>query len=66
MEETLNAYNRSWFRQAADTPFGQGDLFQLVGFDGLTEEADAILRGDCIAYIGHPDESRTPSFSGRV
>jgi hypothetical protein len=52
MEQTLNDYNRSWFRQAADTPFGHGDLFNLVGFEGLTEEADAILRGDCIDYMG--------------
>ena len=54
MEKTLNEYNRSWFRQAADTPFGHGDLYNLVGFDGLTEEADAILNGECIDYMGIP------------
>ena len=51
MEQTLNNYNQSWFRQAADTPFGHGNLFNLVGFEGLTEEADAILHGDCIDYM---------------
>jgi hypothetical protein len=43
---------QSWFPQAADTPFGHGDLFNLVGFEGLTEETDAILRGNCIDYMG--------------
>jgi hypothetical protein len=62
MEQTLNDYNRSWFRQAADTPFGHGDLFNLVGFEGLTEEADAILRGDCIDYMGIPMSNELKVF----
>jgi hypothetical protein len=62
MENTLNAYNRSWFRQAADTPFGHGDLFNLVGFDGLTEEADAILKGECIEYMGIPMSNELKVF----
>jgi hypothetical protein len=63
METILNEYNRSWFRQAADTPFGQeGELFHLVGFDGLTEEADAILRGDCIDYMGIPMSNELKVF----
>jgi Reverse transcriptase (RNA-dependent DNA polymerase) len=62
MEDTLNDYNRSWFRQAADTPFGHGDFFNLVGFDGLTEEADAILNGDCIEYMGIPMSNELKVF----
>jgi hypothetical protein len=62
MEKTLNEYNRSWFRQAADTPFGHGDLYNLVGFDGLTEEADAILKGDCIDYMGIPMSTELKVF----
>ena len=62
MEKTLNEYNRSWFRQAADTPFGHGDLYNLVGFDGLTEEADAILNGDCIDYMGIPMSNELKVF----
>ena len=30
------------------------DLFNLVGYDGLTEEATAILSGTCISYLGIP------------
>jgi hypothetical protein len=52
MEKELHAYNRQWFRQAHETPFGHGDLFDFVGFDGLTEQADAIIRGECISHIG--------------
>jgi hypothetical protein len=62
MENTLNAYNRSWFRQASDTPFGHGDLFKMVGFEGLTEEADAILNGECIEYMGIPMSNELKVF----
>jgi hypothetical protein len=62
MEQTLNDYNRSWFRQASNTPFGHGDLFKLVGFEGLTEEADAILSGECINYMGIPMSKELTAF----
>jgi hypothetical protein len=52
MEKELHAYNRQWFRQAHETPFKHGELFDFVGFDGLTEEADAIIRGECISHMG--------------
>jgi hypothetical protein len=46
MEKELHAYNRHWFRQVHETPpFGHGELFDFVGFDGLIEQADAIIRG---------------------
>jgi hypothetical protein len=66
MEKELHAYNRQWFRQAHETPFGHGKLFDFVGFDGLTEQADAIIRGECIIPYGYPNESRTSSLSGRM
>jgi hypothetical protein len=62
MEATLNEYNRSWFRQASDTPFGHGDLYNLVGFEGLTEEADAILNGECMDYMGIPMSNELKTF----
>ena len=59
IEEELNRYNREWFRQAKDTPFGEGELFDLVGYDGLTETATSIMHGDCIDYLGIPGMSRS-------
>ena len=52
IEGELLRYNRLWFRQASETPFGHGELFDLVGEAGLTEEATAIVSGDCISYMG--------------
>ncbi len=54
IETELLRYNRTWFRQATDTPFGHGELFQLLGHDGLTEEANSIVSGTCIPYMGIP------------
>jgi hypothetical protein len=54
MEKELRTYNHQWFRQAHETPFGNGKLFDLVGFDGLTEQADAIISGECISHMGIP------------
>ncbi|KAI2493431.1 hypothetical protein MHU86_21130 [Fragilaria crotonensis] len=42
IEHELMTYNRAWFRQAHETPFGHGELYDMVGYDGLTEEADNI------------------------
>ena len=53
-KELLHAYNRQWFRQAHETPFGHGKLFDFVGFDGLTEQADAIKREEHISHMGIP------------
>ena len=47
-------YNRNWFSQASETPFGHGELFDLVGYDGLTEAADAVIEGECMEYMGVP------------
>jgi hypothetical protein len=54
MEKELHTYNCQWFWQAHETPFGHGKLFDFVGFDGLTEQADAIIRGECISHMGIP------------
>ena len=62
IEATLMDYNRQWFCQAAETPFGHGKLFDMVGFDGLTEEADAIISGECIAYMGIPVSPELQAF----
>ena len=43
IEAELTRYNRNWFRQAKDTPFGQSELYNLVGYDGLTPQATAIV-----------------------
>jgi hypothetical protein len=48
----FHAYNRQWFCQAHETPFGHGELFDFVGFDGLTEQADAFIRGECSSHMG--------------
>ena len=58
----LLRYNREWFRQAADTPFGYGELFDMVGFSGTTPEADAIINGDCIAHMGIPMSREIETF----
>jgi hypothetical protein len=52
IEQELLQYNHNWFRQAKDTPFGHGELYDLVGYDGLTAEATAIVNGTCIPYLG--------------
>ena len=54
IEAELLDYNRLWFRQAEETPFGHGELYDLLGYSGLTEEATAIISGECIAHIGPP------------
>jgi hypothetical protein len=50
IEEKLINYNCDWFRHAAETPFGHGKLYDMVGYAGLTDEADAIVEGNCIEY----------------
>jgi hypothetical protein len=52
MEKELHAYNRQWFCQAHETPFGKGEVFDFDGFDGLTEQADAIISEECISHMG--------------
>ncbi len=60
IETELLCYNRTWFRQATDTPFGHGELFQLLGHDGLTEEdSDVKTRAHNNDDRGGP---RAPSF----
>ena len=54
IEAELLRYNHAWFWQAAETPFGHGDLFNLVGYSGLTEAADAIIDGACPDYLRAP------------
>jgi hypothetical protein len=54
MEKELHTYNRQWFWQAHETPFGHGELYEFVEFDGLTEQADAIIYGECISHMGIP------------
>jgi hypothetical protein len=52
IEHELLTYNRNWFRQAHETPFGHGELYDMVGYDGLPEEADNIVSGFCIEHMG--------------
>ena len=66
IEAELTSYNREWFRQAKDTPFGQGELFDLVGYNGLTETATAIVNGDCVDHFGIPMRTGAQSLSRRV
>ena len=62
IEEELINYNRDWFKQAAETPFGHGELYDMVGYSGLTEEADVIVEGDCNEYLGIPMSRETQVF----
>jgi hypothetical protein len=62
IEAELLRYNHAWFRQAAETPFGHGDLFDLVGYSGLTEAADAIVDGACPAHLGEPMSREVQAF----
>ena len=62
IEEELINCNREWFQQAAETPFGHGELFDMVGYSGLTDEADAIVEGDCIEYLGIPMSRESQVF----
>jgi hypothetical protein len=52
MENELLTYNQKWFRQASSTPFGHDELYQLLGFDGLTPGGESISNGDHPAYSG--------------
>jgi hypothetical protein len=54
IEKLLLSYNSKWFRAAASTRFGQGKWFDIVGYDGLTHEADSILKGDYVDHCGMP------------
>ena len=54
IEAELMRNNRNWFRQAKDTPFGQGELFDLVGYDGLTTQATSIVEGGNLDDLGIP------------
>ena len=42
-EKELHAYSRQWFRQAHDTPFGHGELYDFDGFDSLTEHTNSFV-----------------------
>ena len=52
IEAELTRYNRKWFRQAKDTPFGQGELYNLIRYDGLTPQATAIVEGENLDDFG--------------
>ena len=58
IDNELLRYNGEWFRQASDTPFGNGALFDMLGFSGLTDEINAIIKGDCVAHLGGVPMSR--------
>jgi len=52
IHKALLERNKNHFRKAADTPFGSGDLYDLVGFTGLNEAADAIVAGTFMEEYG--------------
>jgi hypothetical protein len=54
IEKLLLSYNSEWFQAAAISCFGNGEWFDVVGYDGLTHEADSILKGDYIDHCGMP------------
>jgi hypothetical protein len=54
IKKQLLSYNSKRFRAAASTRFGQGKWFTIVGYDGLTHEADSILKGDYVDHCGMP------------
>ena len=62
IELELLRYNHDWFRQAADTPFGHGELYDMLGYSGITEEAHAVAEGDCIAHLGIPMSHEVQTF----
>ncbi len=62
IEHELLRYNREWFRQAKTTPFGHGELFDLLGYDGLTDEASAIVLGTCKQHMGIPMSRELQTF----
>jgi hypothetical protein len=54
IEKLLLSYNSDWFRAAAISRFGHGEWYDIVGYDGLTQEADSILNGDYVEHCGMP------------
>ena len=46
MEKHLLTYNRESFRAAAESPLGQGLLYDAITFSGLSVSADEILSGN--------------------
>jgi hypothetical protein len=62
IETELLRYNRTWFRQTTDIPFGHGKPFQLLGYNGLTEEANSIVSGTRIPYMGIPMSRELQTF----
>jgi hypothetical protein len=62
IELELLRYNHEWFQQASDTPFGHGELYNMLGYSGLTEEAHAVAEGDCVAHLGIPMSKEVQLF----
>jgi len=53
IHKALLEQNKNHFCKAADTPFGSGNLYDLVGFTGLNEAADAIMEGTFLEEYGN-------------
>jgi hypothetical protein len=62
IDKALLQYGKGWFREAAKTDFGAGELYDMVGFDGLTQEADAILNGNWTDHMGMPMSPELTEF----
>ena len=62
MEDHLLRYNRLWFWQAAATEFGNGELYEVTGYAGLTSEVDTILEGRYVDYMGIPVTKELKTF----
>jgi len=52
IHKALLKRNKNHFWKAADTPFGSGELYDLVGFTGLNKAADAIVDGTFMEEYG--------------
>lgn len=61
IEALLLKYGHSWFQQVSTTPTGHGEFFDTFGYNGLTNEADALLQGK---YLDQTSMSMSSELEG--
>ena len=56
MERIMSENFKSKFYEVYDTPLARAPFIEILGLDGLTEQAEAILTGTCVLPpVIHPD-----------
>ncbi len=62
LERAILVYCQEHFRQAEATPFGAGQLFDMLGHSGLTEAGRELLKGTLFENADHTDFPEIKEF----